>query len=176
MARFNPPIRRMFWIPLLLVMVALASALMGSRLINAQETESNVIYACVRDGVGIAKIVGSDETCPSNWTLLEWNIEGPPGNDGADGAPGVAGLPGSQGEKGDPGVNGDPGIQGEQGLQGVPGTSDQSSDSTIDTRIASLEATIAVLRADLDHAFLNIDRFDLEFDAVYSEFNKVLYR
>ncbi len=68
MARFVPPVRRIFWVPMLLAIVVLAGALMGSRLINAQETESNVIYACVRDGVGIAKLIGPDETCPLNWT------------------------------------------------------------------------------------------------------------
>ena len=93
-----------------------------------------------------------------------------------EGPVGPVGEQGLMGIDGTDGIAGIDGTDGEQGIQGVPGTSDQSSDSTNDTRIASLEATIAVLRADLDHAFLNIDRFDLEFDAVYSEFNKVLYR
>ena len=146
MARFNPPVRRIFWVPTLLVMVALAGVLMGFQLIQAQGTQSKVIYACVRDGVSIAKIVGPNETCPLNWTLREWNIQGPPGNDGADGTPGV---------------KGDQGIQGEQGLQGVPGTTDPSSIATLEARISSLEALIATLESSLaentEHIIDNLD-------------------
>ena len=109
MARFNPPVRLIFWVPMLLVMVALAGVLLGSPPVNARGTQSSVIYACGRDGVGIVKIVDADETCPENWTLLEWNIQGPPG------------LPGSQG------VQGAQGLQGQQGPQGPPGTAQQSS-------------------------------------------------
>ncbi len=153
MARFNPPVRRIFWVPTLLVMVALAGVLMGFQLIQAQGTQSNVIYACVRDGVGIAKIVGPNETCPLNWTLREWNIQGPPGNDGADG---------DQGIQGDQGLQGVQGLQGDQGIQGVPETTEPSSIATLEARISSLEALIATLESSTaendEHIMDNLDR------------------
>jgi hypothetical protein len=51
------------------------------------------------------------EKVGSSW-VLRGNVQGPPGEDGADGAPGA---PGATGPAGAPGATGPPGVAGEGG-------------------------------------------------------------
>jgi hypothetical protein len=71
-----------------------------------------VIYACVNDSSGTIKIVSATDTCHNHETALNWNQQGPKGDQG---------IQGIQGLKGDQGIQGIQGIQGDQGVQGIQG-------------------------------------------------------
>jgi hypothetical protein len=60
----------------------------------ALANDDNTIYACVSPA-GTIRIVDDADSCRSQETLLEWNIEGPEGPQGD---------PGPQGDQGPPGV------------------------------------------------------------------------
>ena len=78
----------------------------------------------------VLRIIGSNDSCKKNETLLEWNIigpqgpagpQGPKGDTGATGATGPQGLQGPIGPTGSQGLNGDPGATGATGPQGPAG-------------------------------------------------------
>lgn len=117
--------------------------LAGSPLMAAPQTSptdsSNVIRACVqtppaprrgdrdRGDAGQVRIIGPNDTCRRNETLITWNItgpQGPKGDPGPQGVPGPAGpqgLPGAQGLQGPKGDVGPIGPQGPQGPKGDTG-------------------------------------------------------
>jgi hypothetical protein len=65
-----------------------------------------VIYACVNNSSGTVKIVAADTVCHQNSTLVHWNQEGIPGQDGTDGVDGQDGTDGQDGADGQDGVAG----------------------------------------------------------------------
>ncbi len=85
------------------------------------------------------------------------------------------------GPAGAAGETGIQGPQGEQGIQGEPGTADQYSDSTIETRISSLavmisalESEIAVLTTnvlsagDIEHLYEELDEIQADLDLLWA--------
>ena len=72
----------------------------------ALANDDNTIYACISPG-GTIRIVDDADSCRSQETPLEWNIEGP---EGPQGEQGLQGDPGPQGEQGPQGDQGPPGV------------------------------------------------------------------
>ncbi|MBE0609035.1 MAG: collagen-like protein [Dehalococcoidia bacterium] len=95
---------------------ALVIAAMAATGLAVADGESESIYACVNNSSGTIFIVDADAGCKPNDTKIEWNKQGPRGEDGLPGAPGNDGVAGADG------TDGIPGPPGEQGPQGEPGT------------------------------------------------------
>ena len=107
MTTLRLPTRRLGWALILTFVVALVGLFLGSQLTLAQTRKADTIVACVRDGVGLVKIVEKGESCPTNWTLTNWNIQGPSGPLGPKGA---AGDRGPWGPKAMKAIKGLPGL------------------------------------------------------------------
>jgi hypothetical protein len=75
-----------------------------------------LIHSCVNNTSGEIKIIGANATCPSNYRALDWNIQGPAGQQGPIGPVGPVGPMGPQGLQGEPGQQG---IQGAAGISGL---------------------------------------------------------
>src|SRR3990172_5117426 len=68
------------WIVLgLAVAVLLGSVGFAAANLLQQNGGGGIIRACVNNGSGEVRIIGPDQECQKNWTLLEWNVQGPPG-------------------------------------------------------------------------------------------------
>ncbi len=83
--------------------LSVASIFLGLSAAVAQvpaTTAAQVIYACKNNFSGDLRVVTEGTTCPRNWTLLSWNVAGPPGPSGPQGQQGPQGLPGPQGQQG----------------------------------------------------------------------------
>jgi hypothetical protein len=76
------------------------------------------IYACKNNLNGDLRIVAANATCPRGWTLISWNVTGPPGPIGPQGPQGAQGVPGPQGTQGVQGVAGPSGPTGPAGPSG----------------------------------------------------------
>ncbi len=104
----------------------LVAALVGTTAIGVVgAATAGVIYACVNNSSGALKIVRAGETCPANWTLIQWNDQGPAGAQGPtgpQGETGATGPTGPQGAMGPTGPQGETGVTGATGQQGEPGT------------------------------------------------------
>ena len=116
------------------ILAAMGTVSLGGNLIaghiSAQSGSTKTIYACVRDRIGVVVIRSEFEGCGTNWTPVEWNVQGPQGptgEQGLRGAPGPAGAnglaspAGAIGPAGPPGSRGARGDQGQAGLQGSIG-------------------------------------------------------
>jgi hypothetical protein len=104
------------------MVVTLVVALVGTTTIGfAAATTAGVINACVNNSSGTLKIVSATDTCPTNWTALSWNQQGPEGLTGATGATGLTGLMGATGASGASGADGAAGATGATGAQGPAG-------------------------------------------------------
>lgn len=68
---------------LVLIAVGVGSAafLASTGLISAQGGAGNTIHACVNNG-GMTRIIEPTESCRTNESPLEWNVQGPPGLSG----------------------------------------------------------------------------------------------
>lgn len=86
--------------------------------VSAHGGNTALIHACVNNTSGEIKIVGANANCPSNYRALDWNIQGPAGQQGPIGPVGPVGPVGPIGPQG---LQGERGLQGEQGPQGLPG-------------------------------------------------------
>ena len=84
--------------------------------VSAHGGNTALIHACVSNSSGEIKIVGANSNCPSNYRALDWNIQGPAGQQGAIGPVGPIGPQGLQGEQGPQGLQG---IQGPAGISGL---------------------------------------------------------
>src|SRR5215212_9550883 len=82
----------------------IAAALAVVVSVSAHGGETTRVHACVVPSSGTIKIITPTETCKANETPLDWNIQGPKGDQGLQGAQGI------------------PGPKGDQGIQGPPGT------------------------------------------------------
>jgi hypothetical protein len=95
----------------------------GLSYIRAQGSET--IYGCVRDHIGIVRIVGEHSRCLPLERKISWNVQGPagtPGPMGPAGATGEQGLPGETGPSGIPGASGLMGSKGDTGAAGYTGS------------------------------------------------------
>jgi hypothetical protein len=82
------------------------------------------MHSCVNNTSGEIKIITANANCPSNYRPLDWNIQGPAGQQGPIGPVGPVGPVGPMGPQGwlgEPGPQGDPGAQGIQGPAGISG-------------------------------------------------------
>lgn len=95
-------------------------SMMSVTLVSAHGGNTALIHSCVNNTSGEVKIIAATANCPSNYRSLDWNIQGPAGQQGPVGTVGPVGPMGPQGE---PGPQGDPGPQGIQGIQGPAGIS-----------------------------------------------------
>ena len=120
----------------LLVLNVILISLMSVTLVSAHGGNTALIHSCVNNTSGEIKIVGANSNCPSNYRALDWNIQGPAGQQGPIGPAGPIGSVGPVGPVGPvgqvgpigpvgpvgpQGLQGERGLQGEQGLQGLPG-------------------------------------------------------
>lgn len=78
----------------LLALIGMATIAFGAA------ASAGVVYACVNDSSGTVKVVGPTDACPTNWTALSWNQQGPKGDSGAPGATGPTGPAGAPGPSG----------------------------------------------------------------------------
>lgn len=78
-----------------------------------------LIHSCVNNTSGEIKVIAANATCPSNYHSLDWNIQGPAGQQGPIGPVGPQGLQGEQGPQGLPGQQGIQGVQGPVGISGL---------------------------------------------------------
>lgn len=86
--------------------------------VSAHGGNTALIHSCVNNTSGEIKIIAATANCPSNYHSLDWNIQGPAGQQGPIGPVGPVGPIGPVGPMG---PQGEPGLQGEQGPQGLPG-------------------------------------------------------
>ena len=116
----------------LVVLNVVLISLVSVTLVSAHGGNTALIHACVSNSSGEIKIVGANANCPSNYRALDWNIQGPAGQQGPIGPAGPIGPVGPvgpvgpigpQGLQGEQGPQGEPGPQGLQGIQGPAGIS-----------------------------------------------------
>jgi hypothetical protein len=106
----------------------------GITYIRAQSDET--IYGCVREYIGIVRIVREGQRCLPMERAISWNIRGPAGPIGPAGATGASGNIGSTGgvgatgPQGIPGERGSVGATGPQGSAGATGPSGAKGDTT----------------------------------------------
>src|SRR5262245_53960190 len=109
----------------LALLVPAAFALTGGTILTALGADSasrtTTIRACAKQNDGRLRTIGAAARCKKNEQLLEWNVQGPKGDPGADGAAGPAGPPGSSGPPGPGGSVGPAGATGPVGPQGPAG-------------------------------------------------------
>jgi hypothetical protein len=105
------------------VFIVIQISLLSVTLVSAHGGNMALIHACVNNTSGEIKIVGANSNCPSNYRALDWNIQGPAGQQGPMGPIGPQGLQGERGLQGEQGPQGLPGQQGIQGIQGPAGIS-----------------------------------------------------
>lgn len=99
----------------LVVLNVILLSLVSVTFVSAHGGNTTLIHACVSNSSGEIKIVGANTNCPSNYRALDWNIQGPAGQQGPIGPVGPVGPEGPMGPQG---LQGE---QGPQGLQGLPG-------------------------------------------------------
>src|SRR4029078_12897024 len=83
----------------LAIIASLLCGMFGGALATAYAGTNGIIHACVKDGN--LRILSANQTCKSNETALDWNIQGPQGPKGDKGDTGPQGMPGAAGAKGD---------------------------------------------------------------------------
>ena len=108
----------------LVVLNVVLISLLSVTLVSAHGGNTSLIHACVSNSSGEIKIVGANANCPSNYRALDWNIQGPAGQQGPIGPAGPVGPVGPigpQGLQGERGLQGEQGPQGLSGQQGIPG-------------------------------------------------------
>jgi collagen triple helix repeat protein len=103
------------------VFILIQISLLSVTLVSAHGGNMALIHACVSNSSGEIKIVGANSNCPSNYRALDWNIQGPAGQQGPIGPVGPQGLQGERGLQGEQGPQGLPGQQGIQGPAGISG-------------------------------------------------------
>jgi len=98
-----------------------AVSLVFTPLALAQIPNNNVIEGCYKRNNGQLRVVDPATSCSASELDLDWNVQGPKGDQGIPGPQGPQGVQGVQGPQGIPGLQGPPG---PQGAQGAPGFSD----------------------------------------------------
>src|SRR6185369_526067 len=108
-------------------------SLMSVTLVSAHGGNIALIHSCVNNTSGEIKIIAANATCPSNYRSLDWNIQGPAGQQGAIGPVGPVGPVGPLGPIGPQGLQGEQGPQGLPGQPGLPGTQGPAGISGLET-------------------------------------------
>src|SRR6266487_5732859 len=106
---------------LLVVLAVILVSLLSVTLVSAHGGNTALIHSCVNNTSGEIKIIAATANCPSNYHSLDWNIQGPAGQQGPIGPVGPVGPVGPIGPIGPQGLQGERGLQGEQGLPGQQG-------------------------------------------------------
>jgi len=101
--------------------VVILLSLVSVTYVSAHGGNTALIHSCVNNTSGEIKIIAATANCPSNYHSLDWNIQGPAGQQGPIGPVGPIGPQGLQGEQGPQGLPGQQGIQGIQGPAGISG-------------------------------------------------------
>ena len=99
----------------LVAFVVILLSLVSVTYVSAHGGNVALIHSCVNNTSGEIKIIAATANCPSNYHSLDWNIQGPAGQQGPIGPQGL------QGERGPQGLPGQQGIQGIQGPAGISG-------------------------------------------------------
>lgn len=114
--------------PLVIAAVVLAAAVASlagrEAYASLRADPGNVIKACYKPSNGTVYILGRDSSrtrCQPGDEAIQWNVQGPKGDDGPQGPRGATGPQGPQGETGPQGPKGDTGAQGPQGERGPAG-------------------------------------------------------
>src|ERR1044071_4922396 len=113
----------------LVVLNVILISLVSVTYVSAHGGNTALIHSCVNNTSGEIKIIAATANCPSNYRSLDWNIQGPAGQQGPIGLVGPIGPVGPvgpicpQGLQGEQGPQGLPGQQGIQGIQGPAGIS-----------------------------------------------------
>ena len=105
----------------LVAFVVILLSLVSVTYVSAHGGNTALIHSCVNNTSGEIKIIAATANCPSNYHSLDWNIQGPAGQQGPIGPVGPIGPQGLQGEQGSQGLPGQQGIQGIQGPAGISG-------------------------------------------------------
>jgi hypothetical protein len=119
-------IQKLFSPRLMVALAVILLSLVSVTYVSAHGGNTALIHACVSNSSGEIKIIAATATCPSNYRALDWNIQGPAGQQGPIGPVGPmgpVGPTGSVGPTGPIGPQGEPGPQGLQGIQGHAGIS-----------------------------------------------------
>jgi hypothetical protein len=103
----------------LLALAVMLISLASATFVSAHGGNIALIHSCVNNTSGEIKIISANATCPSNYRALDWNIQGPAGQQGPIGPVGPMGPQGLQGEQGPQGLSGQQGIQGPAGISGL---------------------------------------------------------
>jgi hypothetical protein len=99
--------------------IAVGAALIGgATLVSAHGGDTSLIHSCVNENSGTVKIVGASDSCKTNETALDWNIQGPTGPAGPTGPQGPTGDTGPTGPTGATGATGPAGPVGPAGPAG----------------------------------------------------------
>jgi hypothetical protein len=120
--RFNM-IRKLLSPKSFLAFTVILLSLVSVTYVSAHGGNTALIHSCVNNTSGEIKIVGANSNCPGNYRALDWNIQGPAGQQGPIGPVGPVGPVGLVGPIGPIGPIGPQGLQGEQGIQGPAGIS-----------------------------------------------------
>ncbi len=103
---------------LLVVLAVILVSLLSVTLVSAHGGNTALIHSCVNNTSGEIKIIAATANCPSNYHSLDWNIQGPAGQQGPIGPVGPVGPVGPIGPQG---LQGERGLQGDQGPAGISG-------------------------------------------------------
>ena len=101
----------------ILLGVSLATTLAATALGHGGDL--TLIHSCVTSNKNL-RVVSASDTCRSNESALDWNIQGVPGPVGPAGPTGLTGAIGAAGPAGPQGPQGDAGPVGRQGPVGPP--------------------------------------------------------
>ena len=108
----------------LVAFVVILLSLVSVTYVSAHGGNVALIHSCVNNTSGEIKIIAATANCPSNYRPLDWNIQGPAGQQGPIGPVGPVGPIGPVGPMGPQGLQGEQGLQGlpgQQGIQGIQG-------------------------------------------------------
>ncbi len=98
-----------------------------------------VIYACIKPGENLIRLVQSSNECKNKEKPVKWNVVG------EQGEPGLQGDKGDKGDPGEPGREGPQGLQGERGPQGPTGVVDPTITDALQDQINDLQGQVDYL-------------------------------
>ena len=102
-------IQKLFSPKWLAVSAMIVMMLVSVTYVRAHGGNTALIHACVSNSSGEIKIVGANANCPSNYRALDWNIQGPAGQQGPMGPVGPIGPAGLRASRGRRGFQDQPG-------------------------------------------------------------------
>jgi hypothetical protein len=124
--------------------------------ISSVQAAAGVINACKDNRTGAVTLVPNllitSTTCPTGWTAVNWNVDGPPGPIGPAGPVGPQGFKGDTGPIGPAGPMGPAGPTGPIGPQGPKGDPAdtpalQTQVNSLQTQVTNLQTTVTALQS-----------------------------